>query len=283
MRPSRIRDKKMRKKGVLIYLVIAVFALSAAFTSCDNNGNNDEITCTITSPKDGSEISIYDDLIIVVDATDNKGQIAMVTVYLDSIPYPTTGVSPYIATISSMLLTPGKQTIKALAVNKDGTKAESSISITIFEPKLLVGDKHKGGIIVYIDETGKHGLIAPSEDQSTEIQWGGSTYIGATGQGIGTGKSNTAKIVQAQGDGSYAAKLCDDLVLNGYNDWFLPSMSELRTLIQNSDLIGGFETYSIYWSSSEYDAYDARLWLVGVRPDEYRKHFTYRVRCIREF
>jgi hypothetical protein len=43
---------------------------------------------------------------------------------------------------------------------------------------------------------------------------------------IGTGNTNTNLIVAVQGNGNYAAKICYDLVLNGYSDWFLPSRDE---------------------------------------------------------
>jgi hypothetical protein len=41
-------------------------------------------------------------------------------------------------------------------------------------------------------------------------------------------------------------------VLNGYKDWFLPSIDELHKLHQNKTVIGGFANVT-YWSSSEFD------------------------------
>ena len=92
--------------------------------------------------------------------------------------------------------------------------------------------------------------------------------------------------MQAQGLGVYAAKLCDDLVLNGYDDWFLPSKDELNMLYQNRNLIGGFTT-GYYYSSSESTNYTA--WTQGFT-DGYQygndygsKGATCRVRAIRTF
>ena len=71
---------------------------------------------------------------------------------------------------------------------------------------------------------------------------------------LGKGKDNTAAIVNAQGNGDYAAKYCYDLVRNGYDDWFLPSKDELKKLYLNKDAIGGFSTsdyWTFYWSSTQ--------------------------------
>jgi len=68
----------------------------------------------------------------------------------------------------------------------------------------------------------------------------------------GTGKSNTEDIIKGCKETSTAAKLCNDLVLNGYDDWFLPSVNELQLIYRNihEKGLGGFkETY--YWSSTQ--------------------------------
>ena len=107
-------------------------------------------------------------------------------------------------------------------------------------------------------------LEAAKSDQATSVEWGGyETSVGGTSTGIGSGKANTEKIVQALGDGNYdlgfyigelngnyAAKICDDLVLGGYDDWFLPSKNELNELYKKKDTVGGFAS-NYYWSSSE--------------------------------
>jgi len=57
-----------------------------------------------------------------------------------------------------------------------------------------------------------------------------------------------------------AARLCGDLVLNGYSDWYLPSKEELNKLYINRVAVGGFSSGN-YVSSSEVD--NANAWYQG--------------------
>jgi len=110
-------------------LILLGLAIILALSGCSKN----KITCTIISPKNGAEHPINDDLVITVEATDTKGIIARVTVHFNNASYSTTGTNPYTATVPSEFLTPGKQTIRAVAIDKENMQAESSISITITE------------------------------------------------------------------------------------------------------------------------------------------------------
>jgi hypothetical protein len=133
---------------------------------------------------------------------------------------------------------------------------------------LYIGQNYQGGKIVFLDSTGQHGLIASVKDlyDSTlslpYLTWmpGFSnilpnpitTYIltGSKDSTIGTGISNTLKIIAAHGDGNYAAKRCYDLELNGYSDWYLPSKDELFQLYLHKDKFENFATDQ-HWTSTE--------------------------------
>ncbi len=117
---------------------------------------------------------------------------------------------------------------------------------------LSIGDPYKGGIIAYLDYTGWHGLIAAPYDQSEGAEWGCNLVQlpGADGTAIGTGNQNTIDIMAGCTEEGIAARICGDLVLDGYDDWYLPSKDELNILYTNREKIGGFSNY-VYWSSSE--------------------------------
>jgi len=83
---------------------------------------------------------------------------------------------------------------------------------------------------------------------------------------IGAGRINTRMLVDTmgdlaytsyvQGDGTreadYAAKLCQDFSVNGFDDWFLPSQDELYIMYNNlkRNGLGDFSSI-IYWTSTE--------------------------------
>lgn len=122
-----------------------------------------------------------------------------------------------------------------------------------------VGDTAQGGIVFWIDETGEHGLVCSLNDLEPTPgdlghQWSTVEEVtGSTGDGIGAGEMNTALIIIAQrGDMDSAARLCADLEERGYDDWYLPSKTELEAMYNNLYLagLGGFAD-SWYWSSTE--------------------------------
>lgn len=94
-----------------------------------------------------------------------------------------------------------------------------------------IGDNFQGGLIAYFltpgdngyDPNVPHGFIVAAQDQSASSNW------------------------------SNAKTICDDLVLNGYSDWYLPGRGEFQAILYNLYLTGLINISSnIYWTSNEY-------------------------------
>lgn len=167
--------------------------------------------------------------------------------------------------------TVGIQTLIITAFNSDGTIAltGSPLSVTATATastgSLEIGDFHEGGVIFYLDNTGQHGMVCAVSDQSAGAEWGCPTIAvnGADGTGIGTGAQNTLDIEAGCTTADTAADICANLTLNGYDDWFLPSIDELNEMYLNKATIniaatanGGsnFNDISRYWSSTQFGA-----------------------------
>ena len=172
------------------------------------------------------------------------------------------------------------------------TFAMGSVDVTLYAKWMAytVGAPGPAGGIVFYDKgsysDGWRYLEAASSDQSADIEWGVfGTTIGGTGTAEGTGETNTSAIVSTIGAGTYAAKLCYDLELSGYDDWFLPSKDELDLMYRNLKMesVGGFAA-AYYWSSSELNASNAWKQHFGNGFQAYNyKGAGYSVRAVRAF
>jgi hypothetical protein len=84
-----------------------------------------------------------------------------------------------------------------------------------------------------------------------------NTTVENTQRLLGSGKRNTQLIVetfrQTSGEWDTAAQKVDDLVFQGFDDWFLPSQAELDQMYGNLKRknLGDFKN-DWYWTSTEY-------------------------------
>ncbi len=97
--------------------------------------------------------------------------------------------------------------------------------------KIAMGAEYGGGVIFYVDATGKHGLIVAKADLTTR-------FSGESKEGLTWYDAEVA---------------CNLLESNGYTDWFLPNKEQLRLLYLNK-AVSDFTGNHYYWSSSEYNA-----------------------------
>ena len=197
--------------------------------------------------------------------------------------------------INSNSTTMGTNTGFQAAYTAGGAGTYNYIAGAWVKRALVVGDSYGGGIVAYILQDGdpdydanvQQGLIAATADQSTGIFWHATNdgTTGATAIALGTGNANTNTIVAFYFTESNAARLCYDLSLNGYSDWFLPSQDELSQLYFNRVAIGEFGVYA-YWSSSECDSGSANAVFfdpVTILYSAYSKSMTQHVRAVRYF
>ena len=212
-------------------------------------------------------------------------------------PNPTTGnwnttegagSDPYTSNLSNLL--PNRTYyVRAYVTNSKGTTyGEEKVLTTTTPSALYIGQNYAGGIIFYLDGTGEHGLVCASADQGV-YAWGcNGTDISGTSTAFGTGAANTAAILAGCSESNTAAKICDNLVLNLYSDWFLSSLEELRLMYNNLHVHGLGSFAGSYLSSSQYNVGYAYIKQFLNGYDSYTNKYIfggydYKTRAVRAF
>jgi len=157
-----------------------------------------------------------------------------------------------------------------LTTDGEGNVSWQTPSDSVGSCSLSIGDTYAGGIIFYLDSSGCHGLVCAPTDQAIDVPASASDFVPySINNGIGSGFANTEYIVGILGAGNYAAKICYDLSIGGFDDWYLPSKYELDLMQLNIggaapspntnignftlyDIGGGASESRIYWSSTSY-------------------------------
>jgi hypothetical protein len=187
-----------------------------------------------------------------------------------------------------------------LAVNYNPQANSDDGSCIVLE----IGDFYEGGIIFWLDDSNKHGLICNVTDIGAGVAGAGWDCAGFSGgdlivyelfyninydiTSIGTGEHNTNVIVS-----QLYSSPCNSTPQNGaanlcYNmGWFLPSKDELKEMYINRDLInstalsnGGMAFGSTwYWSSTESGFASALA--IDFTQGNYVSHLKYSARYVR--
>ena len=149
-----------------------------------------------------------------------------------------------------------------------------------------VGDVGPAGGLVFYDKgsysDGWRYLEAASVDQSTGAD--GGRYEGAaTSSAVGSGKANTYYLLSVR-SASEGARLCSELVLGGFDDWFLPSLDELNLMFRNLQL-NGLGNFGLFWYWSSTEPNTNPLYAINFKSGEQISYTgsTCRVRAARSF
>jgi hypothetical protein len=124
------------------------------------------------------------------------------------------------------------------------------------QPHDIIGNTAEGGIIIYLSLADSKGISFYPEAVANDIKFGCTINEVETGRDIFTGQQNTIDLIEMCDTVAIAPYMCDTLQVNGYSDWFLPSVDELELImkVMNDEnfLIGSF--YENYWSSTTYNS-----------------------------
>ncbi len=223
------------------------------------------------------------DLIIKKDGGEIEGKVVEIT--LEEVKYQSSSNSE-----SPLISLPiGELLLVKFANGKNHVFKEQG-------PKYKLGQEYGGGIIFYIDQTGEHGLIVSGEDYHLPMKWGKAhRRIGASS--MTNGASNTKKIAAEYGS-QCAAGICENLIIGGFDDWYLPAIEELSLLYKNRDHVTNIGVLNTingrgiskwktdYISSTEYSNRNDCMGVHFSRNGKvfyYNKREKYRVRAIRKF
>ena len=160
------------------------------------------------------------------------------------------GTGSFTATMSS-LSTNTTYYIRAYATNSVGTTYGNQVS---FNSGRTFGNSYAGGEVFYNNGSGG-GIVALTDPLA---RYGFSnvynSFIGGTSTAIGTGEANTTAIINQPGHTHSAARICANYSDGTYDDWYLPSASEMLALKNNLLISLTYHT----WTSSEYNSTQAR-------------------------
>ncbi len=254
----------MKRTKQFILLAISAFIIA----SCNKNSDNlsafiNPISLPVLTTNDISSITSVNAIGGGTITDDGGGAITGRGVCYNTSPLPTVtsnvvsggaGDGSFSDSIGGLSLNT-RYYVRAYATNSAGTSYGNQV---VFVATLGIGQNYEGGILYYLDNRGRHGLIVAPHDQATGVAWGctGNLINGADGKLVGTGAQNTDSIVSGCATTGIAAYICDTLHLNGYHDWYLPSYDELQQLYMQRRVVGGLRKAN-YWCSTQYDASNA--------------------------
>jgi outer membrane protein assembly factor BamD (BamD/ComL family) len=193
----------------------------------------------------------------------------------------------------------GMDTSNGIGECKTHDFSSSYYESSYYESSYYDDDDHITGIKINFLTTGKLAAIFSWQDQRTLSQIEQMTGYKVKPRGVVVQFKHGGFVVyEKDGHGLVAAitglgemnwnaakTACDELILNGYSDWHLPSKEELNSVYVNLKQVGvrGFGERE-YWSSTEYD--NSKAWVQYFYDDgqgNSYKNYEYNVRAVRAF
>lgn len=260
-----------------ILAILAIIAITFTFTACFSNWTGEEsFSITIGGSANSRAVSWYESIGInnlthTIIVSGNGPEQIVRDVKANETVYFT--------------VAPGNWNISVVADLKGKKRAEGDNSVEIkpgkneiviikMYPYYDIGENGPaGGFIFYTNPNYKSDgwrylEAAPtgniSNGRESTFIWGSEYYeydepiqfvVGNTQDEIGTGKNNTKRIVDLIIEknleiNGYAAYVASRPIYE-FDDWFLPSIYELKEMYNNLHVSINFSTTEPYWSSSE--------------------------------
>jgi hypothetical protein len=160
------------------------------------------------------------------------------------------------------LMKGGKSANTVYGARTERTTPTAGAPVQTVTPAYKIGDTGPaGGLIFYDKKNNKNGWryleAAPANTERETFMAGDSPYSLRNTNLVGDGFENTQnmmKSIEKMGGGINSAPYyCTNLVVNGFNDWYLPSLDELALMYANlhSNNLGNFKQRD-YWHSSQH-------------------------------
>jgi hypothetical protein len=142
--------------------------------------------------------------------------------------------------------------IQTLSLTGDQLSISGGNTVTIPISTFKVGQLYGGGIIVYVDSSGQHGLIAATADVvgTFPFQSSGNTSLPGA-QSYYDGTANTIAILGSSFATGSAAEAAANYNGGGFTDWFLPSQAEIHYMFSNALVVGNLDLGKIWWTSTQ--------------------------------
>lgn len=148
-----------------------------------------------------------------------------------------------------------------------------------------------GGWVVYTADNGRSGLEVAPMDHSSLVRWycDDEAWPAVEAHVAGSGEHNSMAMLEGCAGTGFvdAAVTADNYELNGFSDWFLPSIAELELIAEvvALDELAFFDVNIHYWSSSQHDTATS-AWAYDILGEEqvlHERSDLLRVRAVRAF